>query len=217
MLEKHGDVAELYDQWSASYDADLNRTRDLAGSVLRGMQDTVAGREVLELGCGTGHNTAWLALHARRVCAVDFSGGMLAKARSRIASEHVQFLSHDLRSPLPLEDESWDVVIFALVLEHLESVETPIREAARVLRARGELVICEYHPFRQLAGGQARFRGRAGSPDEVRIPAHVHLVGEYAAPALAAGLTLVRLEEPRHAEDAPDAAPRLLSLSLRKA
>src|SRR5512140_121761 len=104
-------VESLYDNWSESYDADPNRTRDLAYRVLRGAGLELAGRDVLELGCGTGGNTAWLAERARSVLALDFSQGMMAVARERIAPRHgrdmaadapasasarVHFLRHDI-------------------------------------------------------------------------------------------------------------------------
>ncbi len=213
MLERNGDVAGLYDRWSGSYDDDANRTRDLAGSVLRAMADVFGGREVLELGCGTGLNTEWLAARARRVTGVDFSKGMLRQAERRVAAPNVRFLRHDLAQTLPFDAGSWDVVVFALVLEHMASVAEPMAEAARVLRPGGSLVICEYHPCRQLAGGQARFRPDAAA-DEVRIPAYVHRVSDFVGPALAAGLRLTRLEEANHPDDGPESAPRVLSLTF---
>jgi ubiquinone/menaquinone biosynthesis C-methylase UbiE len=211
MLEQNGDVADLYDRWSGSYDEDTNRTRDLAGSVLRRLSGVFHGRDVLELGCGTGLNTEWLAGAARRVVGIDFSEGMLRQAERRVDATNASFLRHDLGAALPFEGGSWDVVVFALVLEHMASVAGAIGEAARVLRPGGALVLCEYHPCRQLAGGQARFRPDAAA-DEVRIPAYVHLVSDYVDAALAAGLRLSRMEEASHPDDGSDSAPRVLLL-----
>lgn len=213
MLEQDGDVADLYDRWSGSYDDDANKTRDLASSVLRRMP-AFDGRDVLELGCGTGLNTEWLAARALRVVGVDFSEGMLRQAERRVDAANASFLRHDLSAALPFDAGSWDVVVFALVLEHMASVEGPIAEAARVLRPDGTLVICEYHPCRQLAGGQARFRPDATS-SEVRIPAYVHLVSDYVAAALSAGLRLSRMEEASHPDDGPESTPRVVVLSFR--
>lgn len=212
MLEQNGDVADLYDQWSGSYDADANRTRDLAGSVLRRMP-LFADRDVLELGCGTGRNTEWLAARARQVVGIDFSEGMLRQAEARIDAANASFLRYDLGVALPFEAGSWDVVVFALVLEHMASVEHPIAEAARVLRPGGSVVVCEYHPCRQLAGGQARFQPDADA-GVVRIPAYVHLVSDYVGAALAAGLRLTRMEESRHPDDGPESAPRVALMSF---
>ena len=55
-----------------------NRTRELAAEVLRQRGLAVAGRDVLEIGCGTGRNTQWLDEHARSVLALDFLRGDVA-------------------------------------------------------------------------------------------------------------------------------------------
>ena len=78
------DVAAAYDRWAGQYDDAPNATRDLDAAVVRRTPLRVDGRDVLELGCGTGKNTAWLAARARQVLALDFSPGMLAAARRRL-------------------------------------------------------------------------------------------------------------------------------------
>ena len=55
------DVAGSYDRWASTYDQDTNRTRDLDARVLREQGPRVRGRSVVELGCGTGKNSAWIA------------------------------------------------------------------------------------------------------------------------------------------------------------
>src|SRR5258705_8268803 len=77
------DVADAYDRWSRQYDDDQNATRDLDAFVLRQVPLHLAGARVLEDGCGTGKNSAWLASQARELIALDFSPGMLDVARRR--------------------------------------------------------------------------------------------------------------------------------------
>ena len=66
------EIAAAYDRWAETYDTDLNRTRELAAAVLRQSNLKLAGRNVIEIGCGTGHNTEWLAERASSVLAMDF-------------------------------------------------------------------------------------------------------------------------------------------------
>ena len=54
------DVSAAYDRWSVQYDNDSNFTRDLDAQVLRNAPIQLGGRNVLELGCGTGKTTVWL-------------------------------------------------------------------------------------------------------------------------------------------------------------
>ncbi|WP_437605032.1 class I SAM-dependent methyltransferase [Sorangium sp. So ce834] len=208
------EIATAYDRWSATYDDDPNRTRELSAAVLRARGLTIAGRDVIEIGCGTGLNTQWLAERAGSVLALDFSEGMLRQARARVGSPRVRFVQHDIRSPWPAALGSSDVVIAMLVLEHIEHVDAIFAEAARALRAGGELFLCELHPMRQMRGGQANFVNReTGEPE--RVPAFLHDVSEYVNAGLSSGYELVHLGEWRDAEAARNDPPRLLSVHLR--
>ncbi|HEV7702708.1 MAG TPA: class I SAM-dependent methyltransferase, partial [Gemmatimonadaceae bacterium] len=115
-------IAAAYDRWSAQYDRDPNATRDLDGVALRLAGLRVRGRHVLEIGCGTGKNTAWLAGEASSVIAMDFSEGMLARARARVTAPTVRFVSHDVRHAWPIAANSVDVVTCDLVLEHVRDL-----------------------------------------------------------------------------------------------
>ncbi|HEV2642381.1 MAG TPA: class I SAM-dependent methyltransferase, partial [Candidatus Elarobacter sp.] len=181
------DVAAAYDRWSHQYDDDRNTTRDLDAQVVRRAPLRLAGRDVLELGCGTGKNTEWLAAHARQVVALDFSAGMLAAARRRIRTANVRFVQHDVREPWPLDASAMDVVVGNLVLEHVRDLTPIYSESARVLRSGGQLLLCELHPFRQLRGGQAHFMDRS-TGETVHVPAFPHSASDYVNAGLAAGL-----------------------------
>src|SRR5437016_1278469 len=127
---KKSAIAAAYDQWAETYDSDPNRTRELAGQVLRKVDLRVDGRDIVEIGCGTGRNTEWLATQAARITALDFSEAMLARTRVRVHDPRVRFVQHDVRTTWPLDDNSADVIIAMLILEHVEQLETVFAEAA---------------------------------------------------------------------------------------
>jgi ubiquinone/menaquinone biosynthesis C-methylase UbiE len=213
--EARSDVALAYDRWSRRYDDDHNATRDLDARVVRQSPLHLNGARVLELGCGTGKNSQWLAMQARELVALDFSPGMLDVARRRVRAAHVRFVERDITHAWPVEAASVDVVVGNLVLEHVRDLGPIYAEAARVLRPGGELFLCELHPYRQLRGGQAHFED-AETNETVPVTAFRHSVSEYVNGGLAAGLTLGALGE--HVEEnAPsDAAPRLLSVLFER-
>ena len=146
---------------------------------------------------------------------MDFSAGMLGRARERVRSARVDFVLADVRAPWPVPDAVIDVVIGNLVLEHVASLPPILAEAARVLRSGGVLFLCELHPFRQWRGGQAHFTDGA-TGETVHVPAHVHSVSEYVNAALDAGLALRHLGEWLEGGADPVSPPRLLSLRFAR-
>jgi ubiquinone/menaquinone biosynthesis C-methylase UbiE len=209
------DVAHAYNRWAASYDADKNATRDLDALVMRRIPLALEGKEVLELGCGTGKNTVFLAEHAARVTAVDFSEGMIARAHQRLVTSNVTFVRHDVREIWPIPSASVDAVVANLILEHVHDLAIVFFEAARVLRHKGQFYFCELHPYRQLAGGQANFTDpRTG--ERVEVTAHVHTVSEYVNGGIEAGLELRSLGEWIEEGAPSDTPPRLISLLFER-
>jgi ubiquinone/menaquinone biosynthesis C-methylase UbiE len=211
------EIAAAYNEWAETYDTDQNRTRDLAGTILRQVELNLAGRNVIEVGCGTGRNTEWLArpeAGSTNIVALDFSEGMLARASARVADRRVHFLQHDVRARWPLADASADVVIVILVLEHVEHLQPIFAEAARALSASGELFICELHPERQLLGGQAQFTSTQ-TGERLLVPAFLHNVSDYLSAGLSSGFEIVDKGDWRDAVAHADNPPRLLSLHFR--
>jgi malonyl-CoA O-methyltransferase len=216
MTESHAksEVASAYDDWAETYDTDPNLTRDLAAQTLKQADLNFAGRRIIEVGCGTGRNTEWLArpaAGAQDIVALDFSEEMLARARTRVRDPRVRFVRHDVRSSWPIADASADVVIAMLVLEHVEMLEPFFAEASRTLNIDGQLFICELHPTRQLMGKQARFiNARTG--EQTLVPAFLHRTNDYLQAAASAGFELVRLADWYDLESQTDNPPRLLSV-----
>jgi ubiquinone/menaquinone biosynthesis C-methylase UbiE len=204
-------VQAAYDEWSKTYDEDANATKELDAQVTRETLSKLDAADVLELGCGTGKNTAFLAEHFAHVTAVDFSAGMLERARQQVAAANVSFVEADLKNRWPAENSSFDLATINLVLEHIADLPAVFHEAARVLRHSGHLFVCELHPFRQYMGSQARFE-RDGST--TRIDAFLQHISDYLTAAESAGLELVELREWWHDEYGPQ-VPRLVSFLFR--
>lgn len=207
-------VAAAYDEWAETYDTDANRTRELAAQILGQVELHLTDRSVIEIGCGTGYNTEWLAERASSIVALDFSEGMLLRARARVRDPRVRFIRHDVRSSWPFANAAADLVIAMLILEHVEQVEPIFAEAARTLSPGGELFICELHPMRQLLGKQAQFTN-AKTGEHIRVPAFLHKTADYVNAALSCGFELVSLDEWCDTDVLLSDLPRLLSLRFR--
>jgi malonyl-CoA O-methyltransferase len=206
-------IANAYSNWAASYDTDRNLTRDLDFEVIRKLLGRDRVPVVVEAGCGTGKNTSYFSEIAEKVYAFDFSDGMLGIARKNLSASNIQFSKIDLLSDWPCPSNCADLISFNLVLEHIKDVVGVIRNASRVLRPGGRVLISELHPFKQYQNSQARFIDSSGV--EVRIPAFTHNISEYLGAAEACGLGLVRINEWWHAEDQPNGVPRLVTFTLQ--
>jgi SAM-dependent methyltransferase len=105
----------------------------------------VRGRQVLELGCGSGANTVCLVARGASVCALDISEDLIGLARRRLAASgcaggacFVVGTAHEL----PLRDASVDVVFGIAILHHLD-LPLVSREVHRVLRQGGRAIFQE--------------------------------------------------------------------------
>lgn len=191
-------VRDSYTNWSTTYDTDTNPTRDLDQEATRTILGNLRPANILELGCGTGKNTAFLAQIGEHVQALDFSEGMLERARAKISAPNVNFTVADLTQPWPCADRSVDLVVANLVLEHIADLGFIFGEARRCLVAGGRLFISELHPSRQYQGLQANFSRPEG---QVVIPAFLHHISDYLDAGAAHGLALQSLREWWHTPD----------------
>lgn len=183
---------QAYDVWSESYDAARNKTRDLEAAALRQTIVIAEPLEILEIGCGTGKNTEWLAPKSKRLIGADFSAEMLARAREKIAARNVEFKRMDLREQWRFAADEFDLITCSLALEHIENINFVFAEARRVLRANGRFYVGELHPFKQYAGSKARFEINSGV---FELECFVHHVSDFFAAGKAHGFKIAELNE----------------------
>lgn len=108
-----------------------------------------AGQNVLEVGCGTGSVTPWLAetVAPGRVTAVDFSPAMLAAAQAR--GVDADFACVDVCSD-ELGTRKYDVVLCLHVLPHLRDVEGALERFRQALKPAGLLLIMHFDNWQKI-------------------------------------------------------------------
>lgn len=99
----------------------------------------IAGKVALDGGCGEGYGANWLAGSARLVLGVDRSREALREGLARRRG-NVSFVCSEL-TRLSFADAAFDVMCSLQVLEHFRNPQPFLREAVRILRPTGVLVL----------------------------------------------------------------------------
>ncbi len=100
----------------------------------------LSGKSVLDAACGEGYGSALLAQSAAEVTGVDVSAASVEHARRRYETENLRFEQADCLA-LPLQDDSFDVVVSFETLEHLADHDGLMQEFLRVLKPDGFVVL----------------------------------------------------------------------------
>ena len=123
----------------------------------------------LDVATGGGHTALKLAPHVGQMVASDLTEPMLHAARAHFVQqgvEKIQMLAADAED-LPLPDGSLDLVTCRIAPHHFPRVERFVREAARVLRPGGRLVVQD-----QLMPADPEAARTVNAFERLRDPSH---------------------------------------------
>jgi SAM-dependent methyltransferase len=174
----------------------------------------VAGRRILDAGCGSGPLMAALRDQGAIVTGFDKSAGMLELARRRLGDD-ADLRVADLGSPLPFPGGTFDDVIASLVLHYLEDWGPALTELRRVLKPGGRLIVSVDHPLaitlmHREAGRQADYFATTNLTAEWTVGGQAALMSFWHRPLhamtdafAAAGFRITTISEPAPAPDTP--------------
>jgi SAM-dependent methyltransferase len=178
----------------------------------------VAGRTVLEIGCGAGQCSRWVLGHGGRPVAIDVSMRQLQHSR-RIDEEHGVLVPTVLASAarLPFGTDTFDVVFSAFgALQFVADAETLVADVARVLRPGGVFAFSVTHPTRWMFQDDPGEEGLVASQSywdrtpyvevddesgETRYVEHHRTIGDWVAALARQGFVLTDLHEPEWPAD----------------
>jgi len=206
------DVEQAYNIWANQYDTNFNKTRDMEAIALRETLAELNFGSCLEIGCGTGKNTEWLLSKSKEILAIDLSEEMLAKAKEKIKSEKVLFQQFDINQPWTFASKQFDLIVFSLMLEHIENLDAIFKQASNSLVKGGYVYIGELHPFKQYAGSKARFETEQG---EQIVNCFNHHISDFILAAKKQGFEIADVNEYFDENDRSE-TPRILMILLRK-
>jgi ubiquinone/menaquinone biosynthesis C-methylase UbiE len=143
-------VANDYDSFAEAYAAETESNL-LNGYYVRpaviDLAGDVAGRRILDVGCGAGPLLESLRDRGAVVTGVEPSAKMLELARQRLGDGVALYEAGLGGDPLPFADGAFDDAIACLVLHYLEDWKEPLAELRRVLVPGGRLIVVVDHPF----------------------------------------------------------------------
>jgi len=149
--KRHQERAEAYfDANAAQWDQlrALHVPDAAVEAALRKIVGTRPFQSMLDLGTGTGRILEIFSPLYRRGVGIDMSRQMLAVARAnldRAGVSNAQVRQGDIYA-LPVDRDSFDLVTIHQVLHYLDEPGLAVREAARMLRASGRLVVVDFAP-----------------------------------------------------------------------
>ncbi len=205
-------VKDAYNNWAAQYDTDLNKTRDLEAVSLRQTLNNIDFTTCLEVGCGTGKNTEWLAAKAKTVLAIDLSEEMLNKARNKMYKGNVDFLQLDINEAWNFTNKQFDIGVFSLVLEHIKDLDNIFNKVSEKIKPGGYLYISELHPFKQYTGSKAKFETDKGTQ---LVTCFTHHVSDFTKAANKNGFQIILIDEFFDDND-KSSIPRILTLLFKR-
>jgi len=156
MSKNPDEVAKMFDGVAKRYDLvndllSLGQTKRWRKAVTK-LIDPRPGMKILDMAAGPGASSEPLAKAGAEVTSADFSHGMLDAGRKQ--RPYLNFQWADALK-LPFEDNSFDLYTISFGLRNTHKTEVALKEALRVVRPGGRLVIVEFsaptwRPFRTI-------------------------------------------------------------------
>jgi ubiquinone/menaquinone biosynthesis C-methylase UbiE len=161
---EHAETVEFFDRLAETWDSDEQNSDETLRRVeeIRDLLHLRSGDDLLEVGCGTGQLTAWLARQVSpgRVSAVDFSQKMLNVAKTKCDEtkcDAAEFRLLDVCRDA-LEPNRFDVVFCFHCVPHFLEMPAAINNLARSLKPGGRLLVVHLNSRKEIN----RFHDRVG-------------------------------------------------------
>lgn len=154
MDDKSNKIKNRYNRVSKVYDLiekpmesmSMGKSREL-------LMDKIEGRDVLEVGVGTGKNL----LHYPKdlnITGIDFSENMLEKAREKVKDEkNIKLIEMDAEA-MDFDDNQFDTVVTSCVFCSVPDPVKGLEEIRRVCKDKGKIVMLEHMRSKNPVAGK---------------------------------------------------------------
>lgn len=153
-MQKFEKIVKTYNLIAKKYD--LKRSNPEQNSwnefleiplITKFLKNKVSDKDVLDLGCGTGHLTQKIYEWGGKVKGIDLSDKMIA-----IAKKSLNYLNFYVGNAikLPFYKNEFDIVTSSLVLHYVQDLKQVFSEVSRVLKSNGKFVFTMHHPMAEV-------------------------------------------------------------------
>lgn len=199
---------EGYQRWAETYATETNPIKDHSNQWVEKFLPDLNGMSILDAGCGTGHFCKIAVTRgAAKIVGMDFSEAMIRQAK--MDCPNAEFYCNNI-STLAFAPGSFDVIICALVLGHIENIDPVLIALSNCLKKSGELIITDFHPILTTKKSKRTFRDPS-SGKTIEIAHFLHPIQETLTCLRKAGLQIQKMEEPVW-----NNVPVIYALSARK-
>ncbi|MGX9418301.1 malonyl-ACP O-methyltransferase BioC [Vibrio sp. RC27] len=129
-------IAAAFGRAASSYDNHAKFQRNVGYQLLDLMPQSLCGKRVLDLGCGTGYFSQRLLERGAEVVCGDISVEMLEQARLRCGTNNVTYSLCDAEA-MNFADDSFDYVFSSLALQWCDDLSAPLAEIKRIIKPEG--------------------------------------------------------------------------------
>jgi malonyl-CoA O-methyltransferase len=169
---------EAYRDWAVSFD-EGTPILALESRMLEPLLPNLAGKRVLDIGCGTGRWLRWAVDHGANALGADFSHEMLRVAANKPGLDGRIAEADAMR--IPFRDASADLVLSALVIGHLRPIAGAMAELARIAAPGARVIVTDFHPGALKRGWKRTFKSGA---DTIELQSDFYAISELAHPQL---------------------------------
>src|SRR6478609_19517 len=199
---------EGYNLWAASYHQESNPIKNLSDSLIEKLLPDLQDKRFMDAGCGTGKFCIVAKeKNASHIFGLDLSPAMIDVARENCKS--AEFQCGDLASAV-IKEKSYDVIICALVLGHLEHLEPALDKLLKALKTGATIIITDFHPYLTLSHAKRTFTDKQ-TGQNFEVHHYLHLFQEYFEYFAKYGVVVDTLEEPLFKE-----SPVIFAIRARK-